>query len=64
MPRKSELPDTLAQLSEYQAFVIRNRRWEWDKQELLKRVDRALAFQPEAAPSITSAAGAGCRTAC
>ena len=51
MPRQSELPDTLAQLSEYQAFVIRNERWEWDKQELLRRVDRALAVQPEAAPS-------------
>jgi hypothetical protein len=51
MPRRDELPDTLVQLSEYQAFAVRNERWEWDKQALLRRVDRVLAIQPEAVSS-------------
>jgi len=48
MPRPGELPDTLVKLSEYQGFPLRNERWEWDKQALLRRVDRVLAIQPEA----------------
>jgi len=42
MPRADELPESLATLTEYQAFEVRNERFRYDKEELLKRVDRAL----------------------
>jgi hypothetical protein len=45
MPRSDELPDSLTMLSEYQAFEVRNERFRFDKQELLKTVDRALGIE-------------------
>ena len=47
MPRSDELPRSLAVLPEYQAFELLG-RYQYDKQELLKSVDRAL--KPERRP--------------
>src|SRR6185295_15503681 len=41
MPRSDELPRSLAVLPEYQAFELLG-RYQYDKQELLRSVDRAL----------------------
>jgi TIR domain len=50
MPRSSELPESLAALSDYQAFELLG-RFQFDKQELLKSVDRALGLEREVSPS-------------
>ena len=42
MPRASELPESLASLTRRQAFEIRDERFRFDKEELFRRVDRAL----------------------
>ena len=44
MPRSDELPDSLAGLPEFQAFEVRNERFRYDKEELLRRVDRAVGI--------------------
>jgi hypothetical protein len=53
MPRAEDLPESLAALTRRQAFEVRDERFRFDKQELLKRVDRALGIQPQqqAAPA-------------
>jgi hypothetical protein len=51
MPRSEELPDSLATLTEFQAFEVRNERFRFDKEELLKRVDRALGI-PAGSPTV------------
>lgn len=48
MPSSSELPSSLATLSDYHAFEVRNERFRFDKQELLRLVDRALGTEQEA----------------
>jgi len=61
MPRSDELPESLAPLSEYQAFELLG-RYQFDKQELLKSVARALGVGSEdtpphdAGPTMTTAA--------
>ncbi len=47
MPHAEDLPESLAALTRRQAFEVRDERFRFDKQELLKRVDRALGIQPE-----------------
>jgi TIR domain/WD40-like Beta Propeller Repeat len=50
MPRSDELPESLAAFSDYQAFELLG-RFQFDKQELLKSVDRALGLEREVTPS-------------
>jgi hypothetical protein len=62
MPRSDELPESLVTLTEYQAFEVRNERFRFDKEELLKRVDRALgiaAGSPAAKPELAGVAAPG-----
>jgi TIR domain len=42
MPPQAELPESLASLTRRQAFEIRDERFRFDKEELFRRVDRAL----------------------
>src|SRR5437588_1648941 len=42
MPAPEDLPESLAPLTRRQAFEMRDERFRFDKQELLKRVDRVL----------------------
>jgi TIR domain len=42
MPPAGELPESLASLTRRQAFEIRDERFRFDKEELFRRVDRAL----------------------
>jgi hypothetical protein len=56
MPRADELPESLAPLSEYQAFELVG-RYQFDKQELLKSVARALGAEPEITPPSEPAPG-------
>jgi hypothetical protein len=42
MPPTAELPESLASLTRRQAFEIRDERFRFDKEELFRRVDRAL----------------------
>jgi hypothetical protein len=57
MPRADELPESLASLTRRQAFEVRDERFRFDKQELLKRVNRALGIG-DGEPSATQAAAA------
>jgi hypothetical protein len=58
MPSPAELPPSLVSLTRRQAFEVRDERFRFDKQELLKRVDRALGIDeaPAATPTPTPAA--------
>lgn len=51
MPSAVELPESLTGLTRRQAFEMRDERFRFDKQELLKRVDRALGIVGEAPPA-------------
>jgi hypothetical protein len=53
MPRSDQLPESLASITRRQAFEVRDERFRFDKQELLKRVDRALGVEK---PAKTAAA--------
>jgi TIR domain/WD40-like Beta Propeller Repeat len=61
MPRADELPESLAPLSEYQAFELLG-RYQFDKQELLKSVARALGAEPEITPPPEPAPGSSVTT--
>ncbi|HYZ18750.1 MAG TPA: toll/interleukin-1 receptor domain-containing protein [Gaiellaceae bacterium] len=50
MPPTAELPESLASLTRRQAFEIRDERFRFDKEELFRRVDRALEGQGVAVP--------------
>jgi len=47
MPRSDELPESLSSLTRRQAFEIRDERFRFDKEELFRRVDRALGSKGE-----------------
>jgi TIR domain len=52
MPSSTDLPPSLVSLTRRQAFEVRDERFRFDKQELLKRVDRALGIAEE--PAVTA----------
>jgi len=56
MPTAVELPESLTGLTRRQAFEMREERFRYDKQELLKRVDRALGIAVEAPPPVVERA--------
>ncbi len=58
MPRSDELPPSLASITRRQAFEVRDERFRFDKQELLRRVDRALGIDVPAQPAATAPAAA------
>jgi hypothetical protein len=62
MPSSDDLPESLKSLTRRQAFEVRDERFRYDKQELLKRVDRALGLNG-ASPQGGAGAVAGAQTA-
>jgi TIR domain len=55
MPKTAELPESLSSLTRRQAFEIRDERFRFDKEELFRRVDRALESQGVTVPRATPA---------
>ena len=52
MPRADDLPEELGSLTRRHAFDLTTDRWQWDSEQLLKRLDRALeAATPEHEPT-------------
>jgi hypothetical protein len=49
MPAAEELPETLGGLAERHAFDVSDARFRSDMEELLRRLDRIVSLQPEAA---------------
>ena len=52
MPSAEQLPETLAGLTEYQAFDVSDARFRSDMDELLRRLDRVIERPGEATPQV------------